>query len=145
MRPISNDLDSPSILLWSPIQDDVFERSARDANEEVDADADADASADADADAAADADADADAEADADADASTQQDIPPAADAADVADAIDIAPPASRTILTGRFVPSVLVMRIGGSLYFANVAYVRDAIMANLKAFSTKPALAPVR
>lgn len=38
----------------------------------------------------------------------------------------------------GIFIPGVLVMRLGGSLYFANVSYVRDHIVEQLEFFSKK-------
>jgi sulfate transporter 4 len=38
----------------------------------------------------------------------------------------------------GVFIPGILVLRLGGSLYFANVAYVRDQIFEHLEVFSKK-------
>jgi len=44
---------------------------------------------------------------------------------------------------SGVFVPGVLVLRLGGSLYFANVSYIRDHIFEHLETFSKK--ITPVR
>ena len=38
----------------------------------------------------------------------------------------------------GVFVPGILVLRLGGSLYFANVAFVRDQIFEHLSTFSKR-------
>jgi sulfate transporter 4 len=38
----------------------------------------------------------------------------------------------------GVFIPGILVLRLGGSLYFANVTYVRDQIFEHLEVFSKK-------